>query len=55
MVLIVIADIALLTVLDIAWNSIEDDGMSLISTELQYNNVLKELWIAKCGLSAKSM
>jgi len=52
---IVVADIASLTTLDIAWNSIGDNGMSLMSTELQYSNVLKELRMAKCELSAKSM
>jgi len=32
---------------------IGDDGMSLISNELQYNNILTELMVAECGLSAK--
>ncbi|XP_065898529.1 NACHT, LRR and PYD domains-containing protein 3-like isoform X2 [Dysidea avara] len=39
--------------LDISYNCIGDDGMSLISSELCYNNVLTELWVGKCGLTAK--
>ena len=52
---IVITDIASLTALDISWNSIGDDGMSLMSSDLQYNNALKALWITRCELSVKSM
>ncbi|XP_065901940.1 NACHT, LRR and PYD domains-containing protein 3-like isoform X3 [Dysidea avara] len=34
--------------------NISDDGMSLISSELQYNNILTELRVPVCGLTAKS-
>ncbi|XP_065888349.1 NACHT, LRR and PYD domains-containing protein 3-like isoform X2 [Dysidea avara] len=47
-------NIASLTALDISWNSIGDDGMSLMSSDLQYNNALKALWITRCELSVKS-
>ena len=33
--------------------NIGDDGMSLISSELQYNNILTELRVPLCGLTAK--
>ena len=33
--------------------NISDDGMSLISSELQYNNILIELSVPVCGLTAK--
>ncbi|XP_065901515.1 NACHT, LRR and PYD domains-containing protein 3-like isoform X2 [Dysidea avara] len=44
---------ASLRVLDVNVNDISDDGMSLISSELQYNNILTELSVVKCGLSVK--
>ena len=42
-----------LEVLGFSHNQIGDDGMSLISSELQYNIVLKSLRVAGCGLSVK--
>jgi len=33
--------------------NIGDDGISLISSEFQYNNVLTELKVPVCGLTAK--
>ncbi|XP_065901851.1 NACHT, LRR and PYD domains-containing protein 3-like isoform X2 [Dysidea avara] len=39
--------------LDVSGNDIGDDGMSLISSELQYNDILTELRVKACGLSAK--
>ena len=33
--------------------NIGDDGMSLISSELQYNDILTELRVPVCGLTAK--
>ena len=50
---VIIAGSASLRELDISYNCIGDDGMSLISSELCYNNVLTELWVGKCGLTAK--
>ena len=35
--------------------NISDDGMSLISSELQYNNILTELRVPVCGLTAKGI
>ena len=42
-----------LQVLCISGNPISDDGVSLISKELQYNKVLVGLEAMKCGLSVK--
>ena len=42
-----------LRVLDVGWNEIGDDGISMISEELQYNNSLTELSLWWCGLSVK--
>ena len=42
-----------LRVLDVGGNEIGDDGISMISEELQHNNSLTELIVANCGLSAK--
>jgi len=51
---VIITGSALLRVLDVSFNhNIGDDGMSLISSELQYNNILTELRVAWCGLSVK--
>ncbi|XP_065920220.1 leucine-rich repeat-containing protein 74B-like [Dysidea avara] len=44
---------ASLRVLDVSFNPIGDDGMSLISSELQYNNILTELRVERCSLSVK--
>ena len=42
-----------LRVLDVGGNPISDNGMSMISEELQHNNSLTELGVERCGLSAK--
>jgi len=42
-----------LQVLDIAVNSIRDDGISVILDGLQHNKTLTELDVHNCGLSAK--
>ena len=43
-----------LRVFDVSYNAnIGDDGMLLISSALQYNNILSELRVAGCGLSVK--
>ncbi|XP_065900737.1 NACHT, LRR and PYD domains-containing protein 3-like isoform X3 [Dysidea avara] len=39
--------------LNVSGNNISDDGMSLISSELQYNNILTELRVGFCRLSVK--
>ena len=46
---------ASLRVLHVTGNDISDDGMSLISSELQYNNILTELRVQWCGLSVKGV
>ena len=46
-------DITSLRVLDVNCNRIGDDGMSLISDEFQHSNVLTELCVSRCDLSAK--
>ncbi|XP_065901640.1 protein NLRC3-like isoform X3 [Dysidea avara] len=40
--------------LSVYGNHISETGMSLILSELQYNNILTELSVATCGLSMKS-
>ena len=52
---VIITGSASLRVLDVNVNDISDDGMSLISSELQYNNILTELSVVKCGLSVKGV
>ena len=42
-----------LKVLNVDWNKIGDDGISMISEELQHNNSLIELSFRNCGLSVK--
>jgi len=49
------ADSPSLEVLNIGGNPIGDDGLSLISRELQCNDVLIDLNIGSCGLSANGM
>ena len=45
-----------LRVLDISGNpNIGDSGMSLISSELKYNNILTKLRVEECGLSVKGI
>ena len=39
--------------LNVGGNEIGDDGISLISEELQHNESLTKLSVAECGLSAK--
>ena len=50
---VIITGSASLRVLDVSGNNIGDDGMSLISSELQYNNILTKLRVERCGLSVK--
>ena len=50
-----IAGSASLRILDVSSNPIGDDGILLISSELQYNNVLTKLKVAECGLSTKGI
>ena len=50
---VVIIGRASLQELDISNNPISDDGMSLVSRELQYNNILTQLRVEMCGLSVK--
>lgn len=42
-----------LQVLNLGFNNIGNDGISMISMELQHNNSLTELSLAQCGLSEK--
>ena len=42
-----------LRVLDVAVNKIGDDGVSMISEELQHNNSLSKMVVQHCGLSVK--
>jgi len=48
---VIITGSASLRVLNVSGNPISDDGMSLISSELQCNNILTELRVVECGLS----
>ena len=50
---VIITGSTTLRVLDVAGNEIGDDGISMISEELQHNNSLTELSVESCGLSAK--
>ena len=42
-----------LKVLNVGGNKTGDDGISMISEELQHNNSLTKLRVVRCGLSAK--
>ena len=42
-----------LRMLYVGVNEIGDDGISMISEELQHNNLLTNLSVAECGLSVK--
>jgi len=42
-----------LQVLNIGGNSIGDDGISVMMDGLQHNKTFTELYVDKCGLSAK--
>ena len=48
---VVITGSTTLRVLNVGDNEIGDDGISMISEELQHNNSLNELTVAVCGLS----
>ena len=50
---VIITGSTTLRVLGVGRNQIGDDGISMISEELQHNNSLTELYVASCGLSAK--
>ena len=50
---VIITGSTTLRVLNVGWNQINDDGISMISEELQHNNSLTELRVELCGLSAK--
>jgi len=51
---VIITGSASLRELDVSVNpNIGDKGMSLISSELQYNNILTKLSVTECGLSVK--
>ena len=53
---VIITGSASLRVLDLSHNpNIGDEGMSLISSELQYNNTLTKLRVSGCGLSVKGI
>ena len=39
--------------LDVSWNKIGDDGISMISKELQHNKLLTKLSVGGCGSSVK--
>ena len=50
---VIITGSTTLRVLDAGGNEIGDDGISMISEELQHNNSLTEFRVDQCGLSAK--
>ena len=52
---VIITDYASLRVFNVSKNSIGDDGMSLISSEIQLSNILTELWVGDCKLSVKGI
>ena len=52
---VIITGNASLRKLDVSGNLIGDDGIELISSELQHNNILNELAISGCGLSSKGI
>ena len=49
---VIITGSTTLRVLDVGGNEIGDDGISMMSEELQHNNSLTKLIVANCGLSA---
>ena len=53
MFIVIITGSTTLRVLDIGGNKTGDDGISMISEELQRNNSLTKLIVPSCGLSAK--
>ena len=50
---VIITGSTTLRVLDVGGNEIGDDGISMISEELQHNNSLTKLSVERCVLSAK--
>ena len=50
---VIITGSTTLRVLNVGGNEIGDDGISMISEELQHNNSLTELNVINCGFSAK--
>ena len=50
---VIITGSTTLRVLNVGGNKIGDDGISMISEELQYNNSLTKLRVLNCGLSLK--
>ena len=50
---VIITGSATLRELDVSYNNISDDGMTLISEALQHNKSLTTLRVAECGLSVK--
>ena len=50
---VIIIGYTTLRVLNVGWNKVGDDGMLMISEELQHNNSLTELSVQNCGLSVK--
>ena len=50
---VIITGSTTLRVLDVGGNVVGDDGISMISEELQHNNSLTELSVGWCGLSVK--
>ena len=50
---VIITGSTTLRVLHVGGNQIGDDGISMISEELQHNNSLTKLIVERCGLSAK--
>ena len=50
---VIITGSATLRVLDVSWNDIGDEGMTVIGETLQHNKLLTTLRIAVCRLSLK--
>ena len=50
---VIITGSTTLRVLNIGWNEVGDDGISMISEELQHNISLTKLSVQECGLSVK--
>ena len=50
---VIITGSTTLRVLNVGGNEIGDDGISMISEELQHNNSLTKLFVLECGLTVK--
>ena len=50
---VIITGSATLRVLDVSYNDISDDGITVISEALQHNKSVTRLEVMKCGLSVK--